>query len=92
MILVRILNNLKKSYLDRDDYAHTLMICDLLLLLHPDAAIELRDRGHIHLQLKHYGLAYRDLTAYLKLAPQASDRYEILNHLKIIRQTIAKLN
>ncbi|WP_126551719.1 SirB1 family protein [Dictyobacter kobayashii] len=91
-MLVRILNNLKSTYIRREDFRHALAISDLLLLLLPDAGVEQRDRGLLHLELKHYGRAMHDLDAYLELHPQASDRYEIRNHIKQIRQTIAQLN
>jgi regulator of sirC expression with transglutaminase-like and TPR domain len=67
-------------------------VCDRLLLLDPRSATEWRDRGMIHLQLKQYGRALRDLRTYMELAPQAQDRDEILGHIKTIRQMIAMMN
>ena len=90
--LVRMLGNLKNIYLHKEDYTKSLLVADHILLLMPDAARELRDRGTIHLQLKHYAQALYDLKAYLKLEPQASDRHEIQNHIKTIQQTIAMMN
>lgn len=91
-LLVRILGNLKNIYLHKEDYTKALLVADYILLLIPDAARELRDRGTIHLQLKHYAKALHDLKAYLKLEPQASDRHEIQNHIKTVQQTIAMMN
>jgi regulator of sirC expression with transglutaminase-like and TPR domain len=91
-MLIRMLNNLKHIYVDKEDYEHGLAICDLIILLLPQAATERRDRGLMHLQLKHYGRALHDLKAYLELAPEAEDRYEIRAHLKTIRETLAMLN
>ncbi|GHO83387.1 SirB1 family protein [Dictyobacter formicarum] len=91
-MLVRILNNLKSVYIRHADFTHALAISDLLLLLLPEAGVEQRDRGLLHLELKHYGRAMHDLHTYLELHPKASDRYEIRNHIKQIRQTIAQLN
>ncbi len=91
-MLLRMLNNLKRIYIDKEDYEHALVVCDLIVLLIPQTASERRDRGLIHLQLLHYGRAQHDLKAYLNLAPEAEDRYEIRNHLKTIRQTLAMLN
>jgi regulator of sirC expression with transglutaminase-like and TPR domain len=90
--LMRILNNLKRIYINQDDYDRALTICDLLILLHPRTAEERRDRGLIHLQLKHYSHAIKDLKAYTELAPEASDRYETLNYIKTARQMLAMLN
>jgi regulator of sirC expression with transglutaminase-like and TPR domain len=86
--LMRILNNLKRIYINQDDYDRALTICDLLILLHPRTAEERRDRGLIHLQLKHYSHAIKDLKAYTELAPEASDRYETLNYIKSARRRL----
>ncbi len=91
-MLVRMLGNLKNIYLHREDYKKTLAISEYLLLLIPDNAREIRDRGMIHLQLKHYAKALRDLKMYLKLEPQASDRQEIQNHVASIQQVMAMMN
>ena len=91
-LLVRMLGNLKGIYLHRDDYTKTLVVSNYILLLIPDAAREIRDRGIIHLQLKHYAKALHDLKAYLKLEPQAEDRHEIQGHIKTIQQTLAMMN
>lgn len=90
--LMRILNNLKRIYINQDDYDRALTTCDLLMILNPRAAEEWRDRGLIHLQLKRYSRAIKDLKVYTELAPEASDRYEILNYIKTARQMLAMLN
>lgn len=90
--LLRMLNNLKHIYIERDDYARALIMCDLILLLVPQHAHEWRDRGILHLQLKHYARAKHDLVMYLELAPHAEDRDEILEHIKTVRQMIARMN
>ncbi len=91
-LLVRILGNLKGIYLHKEDYTKALLVSEYILLLIPDAAREIRDRGIIHLQLKHYAKALHDLKAYLKLEPQADDRHEMQGHIKTIQQTIAMMN
>jgi regulator of sirC expression with transglutaminase-like and TPR domain len=91
-LLTRVLNNLKQIYIDQDAYEQALIICDLMIMLSPHLLIEQRDRGILHLQLKHYSRALHDLTTYLELAPKAKDRDEIQGHIKTIRQIIAMLN
>ncbi len=91
-LLVRMLGNLKNIYLHQEDYTKALLVANYILLLIPDAVREVRDRGIIHLQLKHYAKALHDLKTYLKLEPQASDRHEMQNHIKTIQQTIAMMN
>ena len=91
-LLVRMLNNLKYIYLDKEDYARALLMCDCIVLLVPRSPLERRDRGIIHLHLKHYSRALHDLTAYMQLAPHAEDHDEILRQVKIIRQIMAMMN
>lgn len=91
-MLGRMLNNLKRIYLERDAYEPALAIYELMVLLHPQSAVDRRERGLLHLQLKHYGRALHDLMAYRELAPEAKDRYEVLNYIKMIRHAIAMMN
>jgi regulator of sirC expression with transglutaminase-like and TPR domain len=91
-LLYRMLNNLKQIYLRNDDYVRGLIMSNLMVILKPRLATERRDRGLIHLQLKHYARALHDLMAYLELAPKAKDRYEILSQVKSIRQIMSMLN
>ncbi len=90
--LMRILNNVKRIYINQDNYQCALTMCDLLILLSPLLADQWRDRGLVHLQLKHYSRAIKDLKMYRELAPEASDCYEIFNHMKTARQMLAMLN
>ncbi len=90
--LQRMLTNLKHIYLHQEAFPLALAICDRLLLLTPLPAFEWRDRGLVHLQLKHYGRALRDLRTYLERAPDAQDRDKMLKHIKTVRQMLAMLN
>lgn len=90
--LQRMLANLKHIYMHREIYTLALAVCDRLLLLAPVAPLEWRDRGIVHLQLKHYGRALRDLRTYVRLAPNAEDREEMLGHIRTLRQIISMLN
>jgi regulator of sirC expression with transglutaminase-like and TPR domain len=87
-----MLANLKNIYIHKGDYLRALSVCDRIVLLAPDTALERKDRGIVHLHLKHYTRAIRDFTAYLELAPQAEDVEDIRRQIKTIRQTIAMLN
>ena len=91
-LLTRMLANLKNIYIHKGDYLRALSVCDRIVLLAPDTALERKDRGIVHLHLKHYTRAIRDFTAYLELAPQAEDVEDIRRQIKTIRQTIAMLN
>lgn len=68
--LVRMLSNLKRVYVESGDATRTLACIDRILLLVPNAATELRDRGLLYRQLECFGAALRDLERYLQLAPR----------------------
>lgn len=91
-LLTRMLANLKNNYIHKGDYLRALSACDRIVLLAPDTALERKDRGIVHLHLKHYTRAIRDFTAYLELAPHAEDAEDVRRQIKTIRQTIAMLN
>ncbi len=91
-LLVRLLSNLKHIYFRRGDYVRALSTCDRILLLTPDSPIERRDRGAIHLQLKRYARAIRDLMTYVELAPHARDIGRVKRQIREIRQLIAQMN
>ena len=91
-LLVRMLTNLKHIYVSQKDFVRALSICDRLLLLVPDAPVERRDRGIVHLQLKHHAQALRDLRAYVEFEPEADDAAEVRRQISAIRQIIAMMN
>jgi len=76
-ILKRILNNLKAIYLRQGDFPKSLSVVERLLILEPNSAQEMRDRGLLYLQLECFSQALEDLEAYLRLAPYADDAAEI---------------
>jgi regulator of sirC expression with transglutaminase-like and TPR domain len=91
-LLVRMLDNLKYIYLYRGDDERALSVCDRLVLLAPNAAIERRDRGRVYVHLKKYGPALRDLNKYLELAREGDDVEEVQRQVNVIRQIIAMMN
>ena len=68
-VLVRMLTNLKNAYIQARDFARALGACDRILLLGPDAPLEIRDRGLVYQQLECYGSSRADLERFLELAP-----------------------
>lgn len=68
-ILVRVLGNLKQLYVQRGELEEALACCDRILLLDPDAAGELRDRGLLYHQLECFEAARQDLERYLEARP-----------------------
>ncbi len=91
-ILARMLHNLKAIYFNAQAYAKALSVVERLLILDPQAATEVRDRGLLSCQLKRYPQAIADLERYLEQAPDAEDAEVIRTHLRSIRQRVASLN
>ena len=83
-ILTRMLRNLLRAYLDQKDHAHALAAADLLLVLVPDSADEVRVRGLLYEHLECFGAALGDFRRYLELAPEAPDAERI-------RERVARL-
>ncbi|MBZ5639815.1 MAG: tetratricopeptide repeat protein [Acidobacteriia bacterium] len=80
-ILARLLHNLKRVYLAREDYSRAHAAVDRLLIVSPDDHSEIRDRGFLHAHLGRNGAAVADLEAYLSLAPRAPDAESVRGRL-----------
>jgi len=72
-ILVRLLSNLKTIHMNARDDARALAAVERILLLRPEAAEELRDRGMLLARLDRIDEAISALQGYLDLAPSARD-------------------
>jgi regulator of sirC expression with transglutaminase-like and TPR domain len=88
-ILVRMLRNLKGIYLQKNDFARALAASDRILLVAPDLATEVRDRGAVHQRLGHLQAAQQDLRRYLQMVPDAEDAEAVRT---IISRMVARLN
>jgi regulator of sirC expression with transglutaminase-like and TPR domain len=71
--LARMLANLKMIYLHQGMLPKALAAIERILLLFPDAPIELRDRGILNYRLDRWSAARNDLQTYLTLVPAAQD-------------------
>jgi regulator of sirC expression with transglutaminase-like and TPR domain len=99
-ILVRMLLNLKRLYLQWRSFPQARVVADLLLNLSPHAINELRDRGLLAYHMNDFPAALRDLEEYLKLTKTAGDRDEeqrkedaqVWEHVKALRRRVASLN
>ena len=72
-MLVRLLTNLKGIYLNVREPARALAVVDHILLIHPTAAAEIRDRGTLLARLGRTDEALAQLEWYLGAVPEASD-------------------
>jgi regulator of sirC expression with transglutaminase-like and TPR domain len=72
-IIVRLLANLKGIYLNTRDDRRALAATERILLVRPDAAEEVRDRGMLLARLGFADEALQELREYLTRAPAADD-------------------
>ena len=85
-VLARMLNNLKGSYFRRRNFPKVLLMIEFSLSIDPGSSQDIRDRGMVHLAMRHYREAMADLNAYLKLSPQGDPQArEVLQALSGIR-------
>lgn len=90
-ILSRMLRNLKVNYLGRGDLARALSAVDRILIVTPDDANELRDRGTLYFRLECFAAALADFERYLALAPRDPMAEEIRSRLPELRREAARL-
>ena len=98
-ILLRMLLNLKRIYVQMHSFPQARDITELMLAVDPSAINELRDRGLLAYHLNDFSAALRDLQAYLQLSSgpdlDSSGREEheqIWEHVKNLRKRVASLN
>jgi regulator of sirC expression with transglutaminase-like and TPR domain len=76
-ILVRILENLKGTYLNARDEERGLAAIERILLVRPDSPDHVRDRGMVLTRLGRGEEAVEALRQYLALVPDAPDRVRV---------------
>lgn len=94
--LTRMLNNLKRIYIELRSFPHAHQVTELLYAIDPTADVELRDRGLLAYHLDDYPAALRDLERYLsRRSWSREDRDEhdrVMEHVKNLRSRVAGLN
>ena len=98
-ILVRMLLNLKRLYVNMRSFPQAHEVAELLVAMTPSALSELRDRGLLAYHLNDVTSALRDLQTYLKLASMSDldnderqEHEQIWEHVKTLRRRVAALN
>lgn len=98
-IIVRMLLNLKRTYVHMRSFPQARDVTELLLAVTPSALSELRDRGLLAYHLNDMTSALRDLQTYLKLTSMGEmdketreEHRQIWEHVKTLRRRIAGLN
>ncbi|MGB5082696.1 MAG: tetratricopeptide repeat protein [Burkholderiales bacterium] len=91
-IIARLLRNLKNIYVQTGKLERALAVMHRMLLVLPESAEELRDRGFVYQQLECFRPALSDLQNYLRRRPEAPDAAEIHGKIVELRQATARLN
>jgi regulator of sirC expression with transglutaminase-like and TPR domain len=91
-ILVRMVNNLLRIYLDAGRLPKALAMLEMILCLDWENPEWLHERALLHYRMKNYSLAIRDLEAYLARSPEAAGREEIAEQLDLLRQLRGMVN
>ena len=81
-ILGRLLANLKMIYLVQRDFKRAFNVIEKIILIFPQAAGELRDRGSVCFRLHRFSTAIQDWKRYLAMEPQAPDAREVKQNLR----------
>jgi regulator of sirC expression with transglutaminase-like and TPR domain len=91
-IVARVLRNLKAIYLQSGALEAALAVMQRVLLVVPESAEELRDRGLVYARLDCFRPAAADLQNYLRRRPDAPDAGEIHARLAELKVATARLN
>lgn len=91
-VIARMLRNLKGIYLKAQQLEQALAVMHRILLVMPESAEELRDRGLLYQRLECFRPALSDLQNYLRRRPEAPDSGDI--HAKVVdlKQASSRLN
>lgn len=91
-ILRRMLNNLKAAYLRENDLLKGLYVLHRLLILEPNSAEDLRDRGAVHLKLECFNQALEDFETYLRLFSEAEDAPLIRERVIDLKKQVTQIH
>ena len=91
-ILARVLRNLKSVYREQDKPERLLEVLNRMVIVAPDSAAELRDRGFVYQRLECWRPAFKDLAEYLERAPDAGDVDEVRAKMVDLSMRCARLN
>ena len=91
-ITARVLRNLKGIYLKQGALEQALAVMNRMLLVVPESAEELRDRGLLYQQLDCFRPALADLQNYLRRRPEAPDAVDIHERIIDLKNAASRLN
>ena len=91
-ILLRMLANLRRVYVDREEWTKTRAVMERLMLLDPDSPGHVRDYGTVLMKEGDFRRGAAQWERYLTLHPTARDAERVKAQLTEIRRAIASLN
>jgi len=91
-IVARVLRNLKAIYLEAGNHSRALAVMNRMLLVVPESAEELRDRGLVYEKLDCFRAALADLSSYERRRPDAPDLAEVRARIARLRARCAGLH
>jgi regulator of sirC expression with transglutaminase-like and TPR domain len=91
-IIVRMLRNLKRIYLEMSNFSKLIKILDHLIAITAGEAEEIRDRGIIYYQMKAFKNALNDFETFLSMSPDSEDAGVIQQYLQVLREYDSHLN
>lgn len=91
-IIARVLRNLKNIYVQSGKLEQALAVMHRMLLVMPESAEELRDRGILYQKLECFRPALSDLQNYLRRRPEAPDAAEIRGKIVELKESAARIN
>jgi regulator of sirC expression with transglutaminase-like and TPR domain len=91
-MVLRMLTNLKGTYLRTGDFRRAVRVVERLRQLSPDDPLQRRDLGAVLLQAGRPGAAIGHLEAYLAAVPGAEDSDAVLRLLSESRAAVARWN
>lgn len=91
-IVARMLNNLKRVYLEANDNERALKAVTLLLVLQPKSPADLRVRAHVLCALGAFKAALKDVDRCLELSPDAPDKEGLEMARRALKEKVERLN
>ena len=89
-IIIRMLRNLKNSYIDSFAFEMAMRCNQMILEMVPDSPDEIRDFGILEEKLQNYENAIKFLNKYLEMEPNAEDVDFVLELIREVRDKISQ--
>jgi regulator of sirC expression with transglutaminase-like and TPR domain len=91
-ILMRMLQNLHRAYMQSRDYDRAILTLNFLLDGAPDTPLWFRTRGVLQAERGRFGPAATDLEQYLRMQPHVNDTDTIQRQIRLLRKKAAQQN